>query len=559
MSNYEAGRYYLYEELSAYLEDIARLYPTYARLESIGVTPEERDIWVLSLTDTRTGRFDDKPAYWIDANTHASEVMGSAAALQTIHHVLTNLDDPAITSLLERVTLYIAPRLNPDGAEYVLDKRHYVRSARRLHPDPAPSPGLIEKDVDGDGRVLQMRVRSEEGAWKVSQKDERLMIPRQPWDDQGPFYHLYAEGEFEESSLDDPRRPMMHRDPHGLDFNRNYPYRWRPEPDQAGAGEYPLSEPETRAVVEFLLAHKNVGGMLTYHTYSGVLLRPFSDKADSEMPKFDLETYKLFGKRCEEITGFKCVSTFHDFVYDPKNLVTGVFDDWAYEHYGVHCYTMELWCPWKHAGLDFSGDFLEFWRNRDEDTELALLTWNDEGLEADAFVDWYAYDHPQLGKIELGGWDWLFSFRNAPAERLEEECQPSVLFSLDHARALPQPAIEAEVEPLTEDLSRLRVRLLNRGYLPTWITEMGKKRIGKLHLEIECAEGLELEEGQAKQRIDHLDGAANMTVPNFGSQAFHGKTLGHLMEFSWIVRGNGVVRIHWWGDRIGRHEQPVEV
>ncbi len=559
MSHYEPGRYYPYEELSAYLEDVARLYPTYARLESIGVTPEERDIWVLSLTDTRRGRFDEKPAYWIDANTHASEVMGSAAALQTIHHVLTHLDQPEIAELLERITLYIAPRVNPDGAEYVLEKRHYVRSARRSFPDPAPTPGLIEKDIDDDGRVLQMRIESPQGAWKASEKDSRLLIPRRPWDAAGPFYHLYAEGVFEESSLQDPRRPMLHRDPHGLDFNRNYPYRWRPEPDQAGAGDYPLSEPETRAVVDYLLAHKNVCGMLTYHTYSGVLLRPFSDKADSEMPKFDLETYKLFGSRCEEITGFKCVSTFHNFAYDPKNLVTGVFDDWAYEHYGVHCYTMELWCPWKHAGLDFSDDFLEFWRNRDEDTELALLKWNDDDLESEAFVDWYAYEHPQLGEVELGGWDWLFSFRNAPAERLEEECQPSVLFSLDHARALPQPRIELSVEEVEGELSRVRVQLINGGYLPTWVTELGKKRVGKLHLGVECGEGLAIAEGKVEMRVDHLDGLANMTVPNFGSQAFHGKTLSHLREHTWLVRGSGSFEVTWWGDRIGRHVATVQV
>ena len=37
----------------------------------------------------------------------------------------------------------------------------------------------------------------------------------------------------------------------GLDFNRNYPCWWKPQ--QPGAGNYPLDNPETRAVADFLI------------------------------------------------------------------------------------------------------------------------------------------------------------------------------------------------------------------------------------------------------------------------------------------------------------------
>ena len=36
----------------------------------------------------------------------------------------------------------------------------------------------------------------------------------------------------------------------GRDFNRNYPYGWFPEARQPGAGEYPLCNPENKAIVE---------------------------------------------------------------------------------------------------------------------------------------------------------------------------------------------------------------------------------------------------------------------------------------------------------------------
>ena len=77
------------------------------------------------------------------------------------------------------------------------------------------------------------------------------------------------------------------RQPEGLDFNRNFPFQWRPEGEQQGAGPYPASEPEIKALVDFIVAHPNINVGLTYHTYSRVILRPFSTKADEEMETDD--------------------------------------------------------------------------------------------------------------------------------------------------------------------------------------------------------------------------------------------------------------------------------
>lgn len=557
MTAYRTDHYYAYDELTAYLEGVAQGHPEWARLESIGASPEGRQIWVLALTDLSTGEFKDKPAYWIDGNTHASELMGSSAALQTIAHVLDSLDEPEIADLLKVATLYICPRVNPDGAEYVLTRRHSVRSARRLYPDEHPFAGLHEQDIDDDGRVLQMRIENPEGAWRVSDEDPRLLLPRRGWDQDGPFYDLYAEGLFDEASLDEARRPMLHRDPHGLDFNRNYPYRWRPDFEQVGAGDYPLSEPETRAVVDFLMAHRNICGMLNYHTYSGVLLRPYSDRPDSEMPDFDLKTFKLLGDRCTELTGFPNVSTFHDFSYDTKNRTTGTFDDWAYDHYGVHCFTMELWSPWEDAGIEVGTNWLDFWSSRDESTELKLLKWNDDKLSGSAFVPWYDFDHPQLGSVQLGGWDWLFSFRNAPASRLESEVQPSVLFSLDHARSLPQPRLELRSETLAPGIFRVILLRKNVGYLPTWITKVGEKSVRPMHLDVTLGPDLSLRQGGLEKRVGHLDGYSSMTIHTPVAQSYHGRTRGHVDEHEWVVEGNGTFEVSWWGDRIGRLTESI--
>lgn len=558
---FRPDHYYLHDEMTELLRHLADTYPDVATLTEIGRSPEGREIWLVTLTSPSTGDPETKPAYWIDANTHASEVAGNAAALFTIVYVLQHLDEPEIAELLEERTLYIAPRLNPDGAEYCLTHNHYVRSARRPYPDPEPTPGLIEEDIDGDGYVLQMRIESPDGAWRISSEDPRLMLPRLPWHSEGPFYHLYAEGTFEEDALEDPRRPMMHADPHGLDFNRNYPYKWRPESDQRGAGPYPLSEPETRAVVDFLLDHRNVCGILSYHTYTGVLLRPYTDRPDTEMPKFDLHTFDAIGKRCEELTGYPCMSTYHDFKYDPKTTSAGVFDDWAYDQYGVHAYTIELWDPQNKAGVPEKKNLLDHWMKPTEEDLLCYLRWNDEELDGEGFVDWHDFDHPQLGRVQVGGWKFMYTLRNPPPKYLPEISEKSCMFSLDHARCGPLPRLELTATELDGDLWRVTATMKNDGYLPTYVTVQAKKSkiVHDLHLELELSEGLELVDGKAHDRVGHLSGMANETALPWPAHTHHGQTKDNVAERHWLVRGTGVANVTWRGDRIGRLHEDIEI
>lgn len=555
---YKPDHYYKHDEMTQLLEHFVEANPEFATLDSIGKSPEGRDLWLVTLTDFECGRPEDKPAYWIDANTHASEVAGNAAALYTIDYVLSNLADPQVAALLRTRTLYVLPRLNPDGAEYCLEANHYVRSARRLYPDPEPSPGLIEQDIDGDGYVLQMRIEADDGPWRPSDKDARLLVPRMPWDTNGPFFHLYAEGLFEEEALNEARMPILGRDPHGLDFNRNYPWQWKPEFSQVGAGRYPLSEPETRAVVDFLYAHPNICGIMSYHTFTGVLLRPYGDRADKEMPKFDLQTFEKLGARCEELTGYPCISVFHDFAYDPSQAIGGVFDDWAYEAYGVHAYTMELWDPQNRAGCEKKPNLLDHWMKPTEEDLLKFLEWNDNDLDGEGFVDWHEFDHPQLGKIELGGWRFMYTRRNPPPKYLEEVCHGSCLFTLDHARATPLPSIELSAERIEGGVHRVTALMRNDGYLPTYVTAHAKAKglVQQLHLELET-EGVELVEGKLHERVDHLDGHANFTTWPAHNQ--HGQTRSNVAERHWLVRGSGVVHVTWRGDRIGKQTATLEI
>src|SRR5215510_1177055 len=73
--------FYTYEVLTKLLHDLVAAYPALAEIASIGKSLEGRDLWLVTLTNKQTGPALDKPAYWIDGNTHAGEVTGSTVVL----------------------------------------------------------------------------------------------------------------------------------------------------------------------------------------------------------------------------------------------------------------------------------------------------------------------------------------------------------------------------------------------------------------------------------------------------------------------------------------------
>ncbi|MBO0796457.1 MAG: carboxypeptidase, partial [Ktedonobacteraceae bacterium] len=82
--------YYTYDVLTTLLHELVATYPELAEIESIGKSLEGRELWLVTLTNKKTGPALEKPAYWIDGNTHAGEVTGSTVVLYTIWSYLTN-------------------------------------------------------------------------------------------------------------------------------------------------------------------------------------------------------------------------------------------------------------------------------------------------------------------------------------------------------------------------------------------------------------------------------------------------------------------------------------
>jgi hypothetical protein len=355
--------------------------------------------------------------------------------------------------------------------------------------------------------MLQMRVRDSNGTWKKHPDEPRLLIRRDPTEVGGEYYRVFPEGR-----LDDYDGVTINLQPlkQQLDINRNFPADWRQENEQPGAGPYPTSEPEVRAMVEFVSTHPNICGGVAFHTHSGVLLRPYGHKNDDTFPAEDLWTYKKIGEKGTELTTYPNISIFHDFKYHPKQVITGG-SDWMYDHLGMFWWAVEIWSPQRQSGIkDYK--FIDWFREHPVEDDLKLLKWSDEELEGKGYITWYEFDHPQLGKVELGGWDMLYAFRNPPPKFLEKEVALFPDWLIWQALLSPKLELhEASVKALGDSTYRVRLVVQNTGWLPTYITKRAteKKVVRSVVCEIELPQGATLETGKAREdNLGQLEGRA---------------------------------------------------
>jgi murein tripeptide amidase MpaA len=501
-------RFYSYAELTETLDAWAAEFPRLCTIESIGTSYEGREIPLVTVTNLDTGPPEEKPAIIVHAQIHASEFTGTTAALHLLDRLLHGHGtDERVTHALDTRCFYVVPRVSPDGPEAVLADGRWRRSSLRPYPREEPVDGLHREDVDGDGRVLFMRWRDPNGAWKAHPEDSRILIGRGPDDVDGEFFRLLPEGTIRNwDGVTIPIAPALE----GLDLNRNWPAEWAPEAEQQGAGPFPTSEPEVRALVEAMLARRNITGYIGYHTFSGVHLRPWSGHPDDDFPVPDLRAFERMGVEATSLTGYPAISIFHEFKYHPKQVIKGGDVDWVYDHLGAFAWVTEFWSPQRAAGL--SGYHAIDWiREHSPEDELAVVKLADElGY---GYVDWYEFDHPQLGKVELGGWDIVRFWFNPPFSRLEEEVAPHADFALFLALVSPRLELTSfESEQVGEGAHRLRLVLENGGWLPTNVTQkaLERKAVRPIEVELELPEGARVVTGKEREEAGQLEGRVEL-------------------------------------------------
>lgn len=507
---YEAGdvltfdRYHTVDVMYTWVQRWAKQYPQLIDLYEVGKSFEGRPILQVTLTNKAKGSHLDKPAAFFEGGRHSGEISGSESTLWLLQHLLTNYGtDARITQLLDTKTIYLRVQNNPDGSNLYLQTAQRNRSSVRPHD--SDGDGLkdedAEEDLDGDGIIYTMRWRPKAdpagGApicWSVSdgrggQRHQRANARQDARDPSGRLLRGAPADSADwctaTEGVDNDLDGRFNEDGiGGLDLHRNYLENWRPEPGQertrrgntqGGAGEYPLSEPETRAVVLWLLKHPHVSVVNSMDTRVPMHLRPPSTSAPEErMYPEDLRYYTYFDTVGQRLTHYQWAGDVYK-TYNtrtPINPFTGeptkpepLFGhgpDFGYFYFGSIWYGDEIWNGGAYEDYNKDGLF----------DDADALVWDGRVNGGRGFKPWTPMTHPQLGAVEIGGFHPKFFGQNSPPSVLEEWAKNQGLFNLEMAFHLPQievaePVIRKVNSAGDSTVWRITAKVTNSGRLPT--------------------------------------------------------------------------------------------
>jgi hypothetical protein len=469
------NRYYTVEQTYEHMRALADAYPELIELRSIGESGQGRELLVAIITapgDDHTA----KPAMWIDGSIHANEVQATEVVLYSLWYLATyHGHNDTITGLLEDYAFYLMPLVSPDSRAKWFEgpSTPHNRRANQM-PRDDDRDGLIDEDpaddLDGDGSITQMWKRDPRGRWIRDRFDDRVFT-RVPEGETGDWTYLGWEG------IDDDGDGRTNEDgTDGHDMNRNWPADWQPNYVQFGAGAYPLSAPETRAIAEFCYDHPNIAAFQSYHNTGGMFLRgPGTRYRASAYPRADLRVYDKLGRIGEEmIPYYRYLVIFSD-LYN----VHGGEATWAAEALGVISFTNELWTVGKYFQRDV---------NRPDDEQMRLF--RDRLQFGATFQPFTEVEHPEHGTVLVGGLN-KWASRSTPVFMLEEEAHRNFAFTMLHGGEMPKIRFDrTRVERIGERLWEVTVEIRNEKLIPTRTARAQDAGIGAADLLTVRGEGV---------------------------------------------------------------------
>lgn len=462
-------KYHVANVIYHWMKKWAEQYPNLVEFYEVAKSYEGRPIYQVTLTNKAKGKATDKPAAYFEGGRHSGEISGCESVLWLMQQLIEQYGkDPEITGILDKNAIYLRPVNNPDGHTLYLYTALSNRSTVR--PYDSDGDGLLDEDppqdLDGDGYILQMRYKDPvNGSYNIDPRDPsgRLMQRVEPGKG---TYSVVPEG------IDNDGDGRINEDGiGGLDLHRNYPTNWRPMKEftgrgwtQAGAGEFPLSETETRSVVLFLLQNPNVYVVNSMDTAVPMHLRPPSTAPASAMFPEDNRWYTHFDNLGKRITGYqRAGSVYED--YGGGSPLFGHGPDFGYWFYGAIWYGDEIWNGGR-ADKDYNGDGVI--------DDLDRLMMCDEVYGGTPFFNWKPFNHPSLGEVEIGGWNPKFFTQNPPASQMEKWVKNQALFNIAMIQHLPELQWgDIEVKKLRATRNQdytdyeIKVTYRNIGKLPT--------------------------------------------------------------------------------------------
>jgi hypothetical protein len=525
---YGQASYRNYEDLSSALKSLNSQYPELTTLHSIAKTLGQKDIWVLEIG---SGDVDDHPGLAVVGGVDGRYISGPELSLRFAEKLLRSSSVDSIRYLIDSVTFYIIPNVSPDATEQFFKPLKYDRQKNSRATDDDRDGRLNEdpyEDLNNDGYITSLRIKDPKGSWIKHAKDNRVMILADKNKGEKGEYLLVTEG------VDNDRDKEFNEDGEGgIIFNKNMPFKF--EHFKPGAGDYPVSEVESKAVLDYLYDKWNIFAVFTFGPSDNLSVPQQYIKADAEQQiissilKEDAVLNAYVSSKYNELCGEQKNST--------QVSTNGGFMQWAYFHYGRLSYsTPAFFIP----EIKVEEDSLKInEKKKDEfNSEVNFLLWADSIIQDNYFLDWTFIEHPDFtGKeVEIGG---LYPHirHNPPIHLLDSIADAHHAFIIWLAAQRPViDLINLRSEHLGENLYRIELDVYNKGYLPA-LSGIGENTrwVKKPKVSLTLQEGQEMISGRTVQLLDKLPGDA----------AHH---------MSWLIKEKGTVRIEAGAPQTGiRH------
>ncbi|XP_075413507.1 carboxypeptidase A4 [Tenrec ecaudatus] len=130
--DFNYGAYHSLEAIYREMDNMATEFPDLVTRVKIGHSFENRPLYVLKFS---TGAGKQRPAIWLNAGIHSREWISQATGIWTARKIVSDYKkDSALTSILEKMDIFLLPVANPDGYVYTQTKNRFWRKTRSQNP-----------------------------------------------------------------------------------------------------------------------------------------------------------------------------------------------------------------------------------------------------------------------------------------------------------------------------------------------------------------------------------------------------------------------------------------
>jgi hypothetical protein len=508
-------------EIQRALNSLQQKSPTRTALHKIAESPAGEPINVLEIGKD----LKNVPAVFVGANFEGKTPLSAEGALYLAKMLLDS------GSYTRNVKWFILPLPNPDAAATFFAGVKWERTVNNAVVNDDKDDQTDEDgpdDLNGDGWITQMRVEDPEGTYMISGKDPRIMVKADPAKGERGKYKLYPEG------TDNDNDGEINEDgPGGINVGINFPHLFKT--NWKDTGLWPGEAPEVYGLMNFIFSHPEIAMVYTLGTSDFCMAAPrggrkggvnmeslkvparFASRigADPDKTYTMTEVVEMFkaampgrGGRemtAETVVDFLGLGAAVNPLDDDLKFYTdlsekykaylkakggsteriaadpdkdGSFELWAYYHLGVPSFSMNLFTPPKTTetkpGETARESSTKPAAPEADEREKTILAYIDKKLNGVGFAKWQSFDHPTLGKAEVGG-ILPFVTSTPPPTQIDSLCRIQLPWLLKLSTKLPDLHLMKEVvTDLGAGVFRLELFVENRGSLP-YPTAMGSR------------------------------------------------------------------------------------